>query len=242
MKRRHLYVNGNASLQINTNHMLDLELHSHTQYSPDSLSRITDVIAQCRKCGIDRIAITDHNEINGALEAHTIAPDLIIVGEEVMTTQGELLCYFIQQKIPAFLTPEEACDLVHAQGGLVGPSHPFDPRRSGLGRNNLLRIADKIDFIEVFNARTYDMSKNDQARELAVELNKPMICASDAHTLKEIGRCRTQLQRDYLSPPDFLQALGDAILIPKVSSHSVSVKSTLATIIKDLGFNKPNSH
>ncbi|MCW1967652.1 MAG: PHP domain-containing protein [Anaerolineae bacterium] len=220
--------------------MLNLELHSHTQYSPDSLSKLPDVIAQCRKVGIDRIAITDHSEIRGALQAHNMAPDLVIVGEEVMTTQGELLCYFITELIPPYLSPEEACERVHAQGGIIGPSHPFDPRRSGLGRNNLLRIAEKIDFIEVFNARTYDKSKNDLAHQLAEELDKPMICCSDAHTLKEIGVSRTCLHRDYTSPQDFLAALREADYVPHTSSHRVSLKSTAASIVKGFGFRQPD--
>ena len=219
--------------------MLDLELHSHTRYSPDSLSKLADVIAHCRKIGIDRIAITDHSEIEGALLAHKMAPDLVIVGEEVMTTQGELLCYFLNELIPPYLSPEEACDRVHDQGGIIGPSHPFDPRRSGLGRNNLLRIADRIDFIEVFNARTYDKSKNDLAHLFAEELGKPMICCSDAHSLKETGISRTRLQRDYTSPQDFLAALQQAELLPHASSASISLKSTAATIIKGFGFGKP---
>ena len=217
---------------------LDLELHSHTRYSFDSLSKPTEVIAHCRKIGIDRIAITDHNEIEGALQAQLLAPDLIIVGEEVMTTQGELLCYFVKKLIPAQLTPEETCDLVHEQGGLVGPSHPLDPRRSGLGAVNLRRIAHKIDFIETFNARTRDLSKNDLARDLALELKKPMICASDAHTLGETGISRIRLTRDYAAPADFLLAVADAEMLMNYTPSLVSLGSRIAALVHTLGWDR----
>jgi predicted metal-dependent phosphoesterase TrpH len=219
--------------------MLDLELHSHTRWSPDSLSKIEDVIAHIDKIGIDRIAITDHSEIEGALRAHKLAPTKIIVGEEVMTSDGELLCYFILELIPPYLSPRETCDIVHAQGGIIGPSHPFDPRRSGLGRANLLKIADHIDFIEVFNARTRDHSKNDLARALAIELNKPMICASDAHTLPEIGISRTRLKRDYTSPHDFLAAVREAELVTHYSPPTVAIGSRVAAAVHGLGLAKP---
>ena len=136
--------------------MIDCELHSHTHYSRDSLNRLRDIIDACHKAGIDRIAITDHSEIAGALKAFQLAPELVIVSEEVKTTQGDLLCYFIQQKIPRGVTPEEAIQRVHDQGGIVGPAHPLDTTRAGLGRDNVLRLREQIDFIEVFNARTID--------------------------------------------------------------------------------------
>ena len=210
---------------------LDLELHSHTRFSFDSLSKLEEVIAHCRKIGIHRIAITDHNETQGALLAHEMAPDLIIVGEEVMTNQGELLCYFIQKCVPPHLSPEETCAIVHAQGGLIGPSHPFDPRRSGLGGANLRRIADQFDFVEVFNARTRDASKNERAYDLALELRKPMLCASDAHTLAETGICRVRLTRDYTSPTDFLAALKEAELLTHYSPPTVSLGSRAAALL-----------
>ncbi len=221
---------------------MDLELHSHSQYSFDSLTKPEDIIAQCRIVGIDRIAITDHNEIQGALSALKLAPDLIIVGEEVMTTQGELLCYFIKSRIPPGMTPADTCDLVHQQGGLVGPSHPFDPRRSGLGGTILRLIANKLDFVEVFNARTCDTSKNDLAYDLARDLNLPMICASDAHTIAEIGRTRVRVQHEVDTPASFLRALSDCELITSHSSGLVSIGSRAAALAHVMGMGKPGEN
>lgn len=217
--------------------MLDLELHCHTRYSPDSLTKLPDLIEQCHKVGIHRLAITDHSEIEGALLARQMAPDLIIVGEEAMTNEGELLCYFITELIPDDLSLEEAIDRVHAQGGICGPPHPFDPRRRGIGMDCLLQYAPKFDFIETFNARTRDASKNDEADYIAQRLDMPRICASDAHTLQEVGISRTRM-REYDSPQDFVEALREGELIPNYSSLMVNVGSRVAAIAHGLGFDK----
>ena len=217
--------------------MIDCELHSHTHYSRDSLNRLRDIIDACHKAGIDRIAITDHSEIAGALKAFQLAPELVIVSEEVKTTQGDLLCYFIQQKIPRGVTPEEAIQRVHDQGGIVGPAHPLDTTRAGLGRDNVLRLREQIDFIEVFNARTIDPAMNDAAQALANELGLPGIAASDAHLLSEIGASRVRM-RTYTSPQDFLAALRQATLVNHSSSALVHFGSRWASMLHQLGYDK----
>lgn len=220
--------------------VIDLELHSHTRYSPDSLSKLEDVIVHCRNIGINKIAITDHYEIQGALLAHDMAPDLVIVGEEAYTQQGELLCYFIKELIPLDVTLEEAIDRVHDQGGICGPSHPFDPRRFGIGEANIRKYAHKLDFIEVFNARTRDASKNQMAYDIAVEYGLAKIVASDAHTLKETGISRVRLQQDFDSPEDFLRVLQEpeTELITNYSGYSVNVGSRVASLAHKLGLDK----
>lgn len=217
--------------------MLDLELHCHTRYSPDSLVKLPDLIEYARKVGIQRLAITDHSEIEGALLAKQMAPDLIIVGEEAMTNEGELLCLFISDLIPDGLSLEDAIDLVHEQGGVCGPPHPLDPRRFGIGMDNLLKFGHKLDFVEVFNARTRDASKNDEADYIAQRLDLPRICASDAHTLQEVGISRTRMS-DYTTPQEFVEALNEAELIPNYSSLMVNVSSRLASIAHGLGFDR----
>jgi len=216
--------------------MLDLELHSHTHFSRDSLNRLDEVIKTCREVGIGRIAITDHSQIEGALRAHALAPELVIVSEEVKTTQGELLCLFIKELIPRGLAPEDAIDRVHAQGGIVGAPHPLDPLRAGLGRENVLRLRDKLDFIEVFNARTRNPAMNIAADALAHELGLPRSVGSDAHMLREIGACRVRM-REYIpdSPQDFLDALREATLITRSASPLVHLGSRWAVAVHQMG-------
>lgn len=220
--------------------MIDLELHSHTHYSPDSLSKLPDVIDNCRKIGIHKIAITDHFEIEGALLAYELAPDLIIVGEEAMTSSGELLCYFIRELIPHGVSLEEAIDRVHDQGGICGPSHPFDPRRYGIGGENITRYAHKLDFIEVFNARTRDPKRNEEALEMANIFGLAKIVASDAHTLAETGISRVRLHREFNSPQDFLAVLKapETELITHYSNYLANVGSRIAAVAHGLGFDR----
>ena len=220
--------------------VIALELHSHTRYSPDSLSRLEAVIAHARAIGLQRIAITDHNALAGALRAHALAPDVVIAGCEIMTTEGELLCYFLEKPLQPFLSPEETCAAVHAQGGIVGPSHPCDTRRSGLGAACVRRLAGRLDFMEVFNSRTRNPAFNDEARALALDLDLPMIVGSDAHTLAETGLSRTVLKRDYTSPQDFLLALRGAELQTQASPWRVAVGSRTAAVVHALGFGKPD--
>jgi predicted metal-dependent phosphoesterase TrpH len=220
--------------------MIDCELHSHTHYSRDSLNKLADVIRACHEAGISRIAITDHSETAGALKAHQLAPDLVIVSEEVKTTQGDLLCFFITEKIPRGVTPEEAIQRVHAQGGIIGPAHPLDTTRAGLGRDNVLRLGHQLDFIEVFNARTIDPAMNAAAQALADELGLPGIAGSDAHMLGEIGAARVRM-REYTSPQDFVSALRQATLITRSSSPFVHFGSRWASIAHRLGYDKDRS-
>ncbi|NUQ59665.1 MAG: PHP domain-containing protein [Anaerolineales bacterium] len=87
--------------------MISLEFHSHTSTSKDSLTEPADLIRAARRKGLDRVVVTDHNSIAGARAAQSLDPELIIVGEEIMTTRGEILAAFVTEEIPAGLTPLE---------------------------------------------------------------------------------------------------------------------------------------
>jgi hypothetical protein len=196
------------------------------------------LIARAREVGLSKLAITDHSEIEGALRARELAPELIIVGEEAMTEQGELLCYFIEKLVPMDMSLDAAVDFVHEQGGICGPSHPLDPRRHGIGRENLLRLRNKFDFVEVFNARTRDHSKNDETLAIAREHGLRAICCSDAHTLQELGISRTRFTQPIDTAPDFLAALNDVELVTHYSSVLSSAGSLIATIAHKAGFDR----
>lgn len=169
--------------------MLAVELHAHTRASNDCLTRPRDLVRVCVERGIDRIAITDHNTIQGALEAQALAPNLVIVGEEVMTTQGELLAYFVSESVPPGLSPHETIARLRAQGAAISVSHPFDSQRKGAWREaDLLTIAPLVDAIEVFNARCLRRADNDRAQAFAQSHHLPGTIGSDAHSLRELGR------------------------------------------------------
>ncbi len=170
-------------------HLYSLEFHCHTHASRDSLVTPERLVATCRRKRIDRVVITDHNTIAGALAAKGIAPDLVIVGEEIMTTRGELLAAFVIEEIPAGLPPQEAIRRLREQGAFISVSHPFDAWRSGAWKlEDLLEIVPLVDAIEIFNARCMIPNANQLAQEFALEHGLAGTAGSDAHTAQELGR------------------------------------------------------
>ena len=154
--------------------LLKVEFHCHTNYSRDSLTDVDQLMATARQRGIDRLVVTDHNTIQGALKAREKDPMLVIVGEELLTTRGELLVAFVQEELPRGLEPMEAIEKLRAQGAFISVSHPFDRRRHGWALTDLLAITPYVDAIEVFNARCQWNGLNQMAEGLCqVNTNCP---------------------------------------------------------------------
>src|SRR5215475_2433124 len=159
-----------------------VELHSHTLYSKDCLIKLEDVIRTCKERGIDRIAITDHNTAEGALALAAMAPELIIPGEEIMTTQGELLTFFVQETIPPGLSPTDTIRRLRDQGAVISVSHPYDRLRKGAWQEaDLLKIVDKVDALEIFNSRCIYKEDNAKALAFANAHGKPGTVGLDGH-------------------------------------------------------------
>ncbi len=170
------------------------DFHTHTVYSSDGSTGIREFIAAARKAGLDRVAVTDHNTVRGALEAAALAPDLIIPGEEIMTTEGELLGYYLQMEIPRGLTPEAAIERLRAQGAAISVSHPFDRLRHGAWKPAALRrILPLVDAIEEFNARCLFPEDNWRANSFACENKIASTAGSDAHIAFELGAAGLEL-------------------------------------------------
>jgi predicted metal-dependent phosphoesterase TrpH len=166
-----------------------VEFHCHTIFSKDSLTRPADLVITCRRKGIDRVVVTDHNTISGARAAQAIDPDLVIVGEEIMTTRGEILAAFVREKIPKGLTPQETIRRLKDQGAFISVSHPFDEWRKGHWREEyLLEILPDVDAIEVYNSRCMLPKFNQKARRFAEKHKLAGTVGSDAHTRFELGR------------------------------------------------------
>ena len=219
--------------------MWNVELHCHTYHSKDSLATPEALREACRRKGIDRLAITDHNSMAGALEAAALDPDLFIVGEEILTTEGELLGYFMQEEIPPGLTPEETIDRLRRQGAVISVAHPYDYARSGAWRESVLRpLLPRLDALEAFNARTYSAGPNARAAALAAEAGLPGLAGSDAHAPFEIGRGLTQLDR-FTDAEGFRQALRNARLVTRRSPAWVHLISRYAVLRKRLGWQPP---
>ena len=175
--------------------MLKLEFHCHSYASKDSLMLPVDLITAARRKGIDRVVITDHNSTAGAREAQAFDPELIILGEEIMTTRGEILAAFVQQEIPARLSPRETIARLKEQGAFISVSHPFDElREGGWLERDLLEILPFVDAIEVYNSRCMFPRFNRRAQEFARRHDIPGTVGSDAHAAFEVGRSTLQLE------------------------------------------------
>ena len=188
--------------------MLRVDLHLHSHFSHDGRSSLQELIERARECGIDRLALTDHNIVDGALELARIAPSLAIVGEEAKTREGEVIGLFITARLPPYLRSEEVMDAVHAMGGLVYIPHPLDPHRSHFRVERLVDMAERIDIIETYNPWC-EAAANRAAAALAQDLGKVSATGSDSHSADELGRSWMEMD-EYSGTADFLDKLRQA--------------------------------
>lgn len=211
-----------------------IDLHCHTRASFDCLSDPAEVARLAAQRGLTHIAITDHDRIDGALAARAAAPEglTVIVGEEVKTSDGDLICVFLERAIPPGLTAVATIAEARAQGGLVGIPHPFDSFRGSLSRSGgLADIAPLVDWIEGHNARLVGKG-NEQAVAFAAEHGRPIVAVSDAHSLIEVGVAYTSLEGDPSTPAGLLAALPDGGLIPGRATYFVRLLTPVSKVIQ----------
>jgi hypothetical protein len=201
--------------------LIDVDLHMHTDHSHDCATPVEVLLATARAQGLGAIAVTDHNEISGALEARAQGPGAsvkVIVGEEVKTAdQGEVIGLFIEQKIPRGLSLQETVTEIKRQGGLVYVPHPFDRMHSVPDYEHMLTILDDVDAIEVFNPRVAIGAFNDEAARFAAKYRIVAGAGSDSHVAQGLGSVRIRM-REFDGPAEFLQSLRDAEIVTRPSS------------------------
>src|SRR5258706_1507253 len=211
-----------------------VEFHCHTIFSKDSLTEPEDLVKTCRRKQIDRVIVTDHNTIQGALAAYSLDPELVIVGEEIMTTRGEILAAFVTEEIPERLTPQETVKRLKDQGAFISVSHPFDElRQGGWKENDLLEIIPEVDAIEVYNSRCMFPRFNRNAREFAEKHNIPGTVGSDAHAAFELGRSVLLLDQ-FEGPQEMRQVIRRGIPRVKWSPPWFHLTSRYASFVKKL--------
>jgi hypothetical protein len=213
--------------------LLKVDFHTHTYRSKDSVTKIQELIKAARTRGLDRVVVTDHNTLRGAREAFEAAPDLVIPGEEVQTTEGELLAAFVTVEVPRGLEPLDALKRLKDQGAFVSISHPFDPHRSGWKIETLEQLAPLVDAIEIFNARVIRASYNQLAQEFAAAHRMAGTAGSDGHHPSEIGRAYSLLP-EFNDAKTLRSAIRLAQVGGRISSPLVHLYSTRAKIIKAL--------
>jgi predicted metal-dependent phosphoesterase TrpH/glycosyltransferase involved in cell wall biosynthesis len=197
--------------------LIDVDLHMHTNHSPDSATTVEDLLATARAQALGAIAVTDHNEIAGAHEARELSEReggvKVIVAEEVKTAeQGEVIGLFIEEKIERGMTLAETIAEIHRQGGLAYVPHPFDRLHTVAGYDDLLAVVDQIDAIEVFNAKVAFAGFNEDAAKFAAKYRIVAGAGSDSHVTKGLGSVRIRM-RDFDGAEEFLESLREADIV-----------------------------
>ena len=199
--------------------LIEVDLHMHTDHSPDCATPVDVLLETARDRGLGAIAITDHNEVSGALEARRIAEQMgdikVIVAEEVKTAeQGEVIGLFLEEKIPKGMTMAETIAEIRRQGGLVYVPHPFDRFHSVPDYEHLLDIVEDIDVLEVFNPRVAVTAFNEEAERFARKYRIVPGAGSDSHVAQGLGSVRVRIH-DFEGPAEFLEAMRDADITRK---------------------------
>jgi predicted metal-dependent phosphoesterase TrpH len=199
--------------------LIEVDLHMHTDHSGDCATPVEVLLQTARDRGLGAIAITDHNEVSGALEAAEIAAGMddlkVIVAEEVKTAeQGEVIGLFLEEKIPKGLTMAETIAAIREQGGLVYVPHPFDRFHSVPDYEHLLDIVEEVDLLEVFNPRVMLTSFNEEAVRFAGKYRIVPAAGSDSHVAQGLGSVRQRIH-DFDGPAEFLEAMRDADITRK---------------------------
>jgi len=177
--------------------MYKIDLHTHSYGSPDGGLRLRHYQRALESHTLDYIAITDHNRIDAALRIRNELGKQIIVGEEIMTTEGEIIGLYLKEVIPAGLTPKETIKRIRAQDGLVYVPHPFETVRSGLSEKALAKIAGDIDILEVHNGRAVFQNHSNQASAW-VKAHEPVVggASSDAHGFRGWGKTYSHITEE----------------------------------------------
>ncbi|MDP6451736.1 MAG: PHP domain-containing protein [SAR202 cluster bacterium] len=213
--------------------MLKADFHMHSHFSPDSEMSPEKIVRKCKKVGMNCIAVTDHNTTAGALAAREFADFMVIIGEEVGTSEGEVTGLFLEEEIPRGLTPTETAKRIKDQGGLVSVPHPFDRFRSSvITRRGLEEVLPFIDIIEGFNARNNLDADNRKAQAFAKEHNLLTSGVTDSHTTIELGRTYVEMPEFDGTPEGFKGALAQGTIHGRKMTPLIHVVTTLTKIEK----------
>jgi len=174
--------------------LLKIDLHVHTEFSPDGKTTLNEAIAYAKRRSLQGIAICDHNTVEGALRLAGKAKGfIVIVGQEVLTSNGHMLALNITKPVQGGLSPEETTRLIHEDGGLAVMAHP-----AVLVKGTSWRRLDrntKYDAVEVINSAALPFSASKfMATRYAENMSLPKVAGSDSHVPRLIGCAYTQIE------------------------------------------------
>lgn len=173
--------------------MYKVDLHTHSEASPDGSITADQYRAVIEKRQLDCIAVTDHDRIDFAVELHKELGEKIIVGEEITAKEGEIIGLYLKKKVEPHQTALQTAKAIKAQGGIVYIPHPFETTRKGLQQTTLDEIKEYVDLLEVHNGRAFFQDRSKKALLWATVNGVPWAASSDAHGVKGLGTTCTVL-------------------------------------------------
>lgn len=212
--------------------LIKVDFHVHSIASKDSLSKGEKLCERAKALGLGKLILTDHNTISGALEMQQKYPDFVIVGEEILTTKGEILAVFVKEELPKGIEPQEAFRRLKDQNAFISLSHPYAPMRHGWTEAEMEEYLPYLDAIEIANARNLP-EMNRSAAEFAAAHGLCGTAGSDAHGIPELGAMGLELP-DFKTSDELREAVRSARVFGKESSLAVRFYSRSAVFLKAL--------
>ena len=172
---------------------IKIDLHVHTHYSFDGLITPEELVFYAKKRGLDGVAITDHDRIDGALKIAKEINLLAIPGIEISSLNGHIIGLNLQEPVPQKLSADETVEKIHELGGLAVACHPMAFLKTSLKN----RINSKFDAVEVINSSAIPFGYSvKRSREIASRLGIAQVAGSDAHYGPEIGSAYTIIEAE----------------------------------------------
>lgn len=188
-------------------------IHFHSNYSYDSNISLEALVAFAEREDFGCLALTDHDNIEGAKRLRQMTDRKVIVGEEITSRDGDVIGLFLEEFIRPGMSARDTALAIREQGGLVLLPHPFT-KAFGVGvGEKAWDLVDLLDAVEVNNAQHLTSSPDRKARRFAKSLGLPAFVGADSHMTHSIAPCH-QVLRDFDGPVDFLEALRAARLVP----------------------------
>ncbi len=189
---------------------LKIDLHVHSYYSTDSSITPEELVFYAKRRGLDAVAVTDHNRLDGALKIARETDFLVVPGVEVISSDGHVVGLNVHDLVPPGLPATETVDKIHESGGIAVACHPIGLFKGGLGG----LVNAKFDALEVINSSAipfgYTVRQNEK---IASHLRKARVAGSDAHYGPEIGYAHTLVDAE-LNPDDVVRAISKGLCQP----------------------------
>ena len=187
---------------------MTIDMHFHTrQHSPCSSIDMEEGIRKAKERGLDGICITEHDTFACRKTAEKLQDKygiLVIVGTEILTEEGDLLCYGLDEIPEGNISAQDLINHVNSLGGACIAAHPYRQNNRGMG--DCLFKLKGLHAIESFNGNTLD-ENNHKAQIAARELRIPCIGGSDAHSIEKIGVYATRFFSNIESERDLIEAI-----------------------------------